>query len=48
MEQWADGDFTASLTTEMVARNAGATGAASAYKEIIDLEYDELLGESNE
>lgn len=41
-ESWARGEFTASLNTEMVARNAAATGAASIYEELLNLTYEDL------
>jgi len=47
-ENWANGDYAASFTTEMIARNAGATGACSMIKEVLDIELDTLLGVSNE
>ena len=42
MEQWAAGGFSASFTSEMIAKNAGATGACSVYEELIDLQLEDL------
>lgn len=48
-ELWASGAFSASLETEMIAKNAGATGACSAYQDILDMDYQKLKdGLSNE
>ncbi len=43
-ESWAEGHFSASFELEMLVKNAGATGAASAYKELMELEYEDLYG----
>jgi len=42
MEQWASGQFSASFTSELIARNAGATGACSVYEELIELKQEDL------
>lgn len=42
MEDWAHGKFTASFEAEMVARNAGATGACSMIKEILEYNHEDL------
>ena len=48
-EAWASGDFSAAFTMEMAVKNAGATGACSAYKEVIELNYDKIvIGVSDE
>lgn len=44
-EGWAQGDFTAAFDIEMMAKNAGATGAASILKQIMDLNYDDFYAE---
>lgn len=43
-ESWANGEFTAAFDIEMMAKNAGATGAASAYQRILDIELIDLEG----
>lgn len=48
MESWANGEFTAAFDTEMAVKNASATGACSIYKEIVDIEVEDLFGDSNE
>ena len=45
MEAWAEGNFTATFSNEMMARNAAATGACSMLEKLINLEYDDLYGE---
>lgn len=47
-ESWANGSFSASLDAEMIAKNAGATGACSAYFEILNVEFEDLYGEDDE
>ena len=47
-EAWASGEFSASLSTEMMVRNAGATGACSILAEILNVEASDIFGESNE
>ena len=44
-EQWATGQFTGSFDIEMAVKNAGATGAASAYLELIELDFESLTTE---
>ena len=44
-ERWASGEFTGSFSTEMAVKNAGATGAASAYLELIELDFESLITE---
>lgn len=46
-EQWADGQFTAAFTTEMLAKNAGATGACSAYGVILEFEAEDIFGDDD-
>lgn len=41
-EQWANGSFSAAFDTEMIVKNSGATGACSAYQEILDFDFDQL------
>lgn len=41
-EQWANGLFSAAFDTEMIVKNAGATGACSAYQEILNFDYERL------
>lgn len=48
MEEWADGHFSASFDTEMIAKNAGATGTCSGYLMVLELEASDLFGDSNE
>ena len=45
MEQWANGMFSAAFDVEMAVKNAGATGACSIYQQIIDLDYQQIMGE---
>lgn len=47
-EQWANGSFSDSFDMAMAVKNAGATGACSAYQMILDLDYQDILGISNE
>lgn len=42
MEQWADGMFSAAFDMEMAVKNAGATGACSIIKSILEISYEEL------
>lgn len=46
-EAWANGQFTASFDIEMMAKNAGATGACSMISEILNLDVDDLFGEDD-
>jgi len=48
MNVWSSGGFMASFEAEAIARNAGATGACSVYKQLIELDYDLINGDSNE
>lgn len=43
MEQWANGNFTASFDIEMAVRNAGATGACSIYAEVEEMDYQLII-----
>lgn len=45
MDSWANGQFTAAFETEMIVKNAAATGACSAYQDMIDIEADQLYGD---
>lgn len=47
-EQWANGMFSAQFETEMIVKNAGATGACSAYQEILNFDFDRLQELDNE
>ena len=42
MEDWANGNFTGTFTTEMAVKNAGATGACSAYQQVLDLTFEDI------
>lgn len=45
-ERWAEGSFSdPTSSTSLAIMNAGATGAASAYKEVIELDYESMTGE---
>jgi len=44
MEQWADGGLSAAFTTEMLVRNAGATGYCNAMRDLLGIDYVELEG----
>lgn len=46
-ECWANGEFSAAFDTEMIVKNAGATGACSMLKELLDLEAEDIFGDSN-
>ncbi len=41
-EKWADGFFTAASYDETCIRNAAATGAASVYAKLIDIDFEEV------
>jgi hypothetical protein len=38
-DEWASGTFTASFDIEMMAKNAGATGACSVYAEVEEMDF---------
>jgi len=44
MEQWADGGLSAAFTTEMLVKNAGATGYCNAMRDLLGVDYVELEG----
>jgi hypothetical protein len=44
-DAWANGNFTAAFDIEMMAKNAGATGACSALQSLLSIEFDDLYGE---
>ncbi len=44
-DAWANGQFSAAFDTEMLVKNAAATGACSALKSVLDLSVDDLYGE---
>lgn len=46
-DKWALGHFTAAFNTEMIAKNAGATGACSAYTEMLDIDAEDLFGDDD-
>jgi hypothetical protein len=46
-EAWANGQFTAAFDIEMMAKNAGATGAASVFQELVEIEYETLKAETS-
>jgi hypothetical protein len=46
-ECWAQGDFSAAFDVEMAVKNAGATGACSAYKDLLEIDAEDLFGDSN-
>jgi len=49
MEMWANGNFSAAFDMEMAVKNAGATGACSIYKDIMELDYQQIvIGASDE
>lgn len=49
MERWADGNFSAAFDMEMAVKNAGATGACSVYKDLNELDYQQIvIGASDE
>lgn len=45
MERWADGEFSDGFDVGMAVKNAGATGACSIYKDLLELDFEELIGE---
>ncbi len=47
-EQWAQGGLTGPSIEETTIRNVAATGAASAYDDVLDLELDQLNGDLHE
>ena len=47
-EQWAVGSFSDSFDIAMAVKNAGATGACSAYQMILDIDYQDILGSFDE
>lgn len=47
MEKWAAGEFSGAFTTELIVKNAGATGACSIYDAVIELDYNQI-GASDE
>lgn len=44
-ESWASGSFSAAFTTEMLVKNAAATGACSILADIINVDYVDVQGE---
>lgn len=47
-EEWANAGFVSSHDVADVYQNAGAVSAASVYKELLELESQDLFGDSNE
>lgn len=47
-EDWATGAFTGVFDMEMAMKNAGATGACSAYLEIEEMEFDLIYGDKDD
>jgi hypothetical protein len=47
-EKWAMGDFSAAFNTEMAVKNAGATGACSMIKDILDFDVEDIYGDYDE
>lgn len=41
-DMWANGAFTGPSWDETHIKNVAATGAASAYEEVLDIEFDQL------
>lgn len=41
---WATGGFSASFEMEMLVKNAAATGACSAYAEVQELDFTDIIG----
>jgi hypothetical protein len=41
-EDWANGLFSGAFDTEMIVKNAGATGYCSALQDLINLDYESL------
>ena len=44
-ERWALGHYSDTFDTAMLVKNAGATGACSVLKDLIELDYDEIVKE---
>lgn len=44
-DAWANGQFSAAFETEMLVKNAAATGACSALKQVLEVSVDDLYGE---
>ena len=47
-DAWANGAFTGAFETEMMVKNAAATGAVSALKSGLEISVDDLFGAENE
>lgn len=41
-DSWASGVFSGAFDTEMIVKNAGATGACSILLEVMEINYDDL------
>ena len=44
-ERWASGHFSAAFDTEMLVKNAAATGSCSILQLLIELDYNDLMSE---
>ena len=44
-DAWENGNFSAAFDTEMIVKNAGATGRCEVMREIVNLEADDLFGD---
>lgn len=44
-DAWENGNLSAAFETEMIVKNAGATGRCEAMKDVINLEADDLFGD---
>jgi len=47
-EAWANGEFSAAFDTEMLVKNAGATGACSVMQEILSVTVEDIFGDDDE
>jgi hypothetical protein len=48
MESWATGNFSDGFDVAMAVKNAGATGACSAYLELIEIDFETLNEEKED
>lgn len=48
LEAWESGVFSAAFKTEMLVKNAGATGRCEAMRDILGLTADDLFGVDDE
>jgi hypothetical protein len=47
-EAWANGEFSAAFDTEMIVKNAGATGACSVIQEILNITVEDIFGDDED